>query len=686
MSEEAKNKIRSLKRVWDTDVDDKIGEKFTSPCIESSTLYRRLTGDFSSHVLRALKTNAIKNLLDSKENQCRIKILTHPSLTEEDKRTLENVLQHKQDLNDFLDKLMERSVENFLYKNEPHLNRQTRLDIFAQLIAKKNIIIKFAFSNNPQAIFHKKKGIFTFPWGDQLYHVGGNNETLRGLETSNEAFDTFQSWHDRDLEVIKINEKLFEDAWEGRSTKYITRKLNQNTLDKIIARSPTKFKNELKIKIIRKNQEPDPEVIKYDEKKDTYLTVTPKWDFQKKAREIFMSKKKGILKMATGTGKTRIALGIISELLNKKLINKIIIQMFGKALQNQWYDEIDNEWIISRLENEKIRILRSYERYNELDQFINNFSNKENIDLIVVSKKKLPGLLKEIETLDKEKCIIIHDEVHDLCTQDNIGKIKGMQKNIEYRLGLSATPKVDERNKFDFIRNQNLINEVGEIIFEFSLAQAIERGVLVGLDFKDLYYKLNREEKAKKARLAGALQNDELSDDEKDMIKIKMARINKLALNKIDVLEDFLKTDKDLLKKCFMFTLTKEYGDRVLNKVIPYETDVKTYYDEYADIINLEKFANGELECIISCRSLSQGVNLKRLENEFFFSIDGGRELIQRLGRVLRTDKENNPNKKATVVDFFDMEQMDQQKGADFQRFQELDRLSKIKFNTKYVN
>ena len=74
-----------------------------------------------------------------------------------------------------------------------------------------------------------------------------------------------------------------------------------------------------------------------------------------------------------------------------------------------------------------------------------------------------------------------------------------------------------------------------------------------------------------------------------------------------------------------MFTLTKEYGDRVLTKVIPYETDVKTYYDEYADTINLEKFANGELECIISCKSLSQGVNLKRLENEFFFSIDGGR-------------------------------------------------------------
>ena len=171
---------------------------------------------------------------------------------------------------------------------------------------------------------------------------------------------------------------------------------------------------------------------------------------------------------------------------------------------------------------------------------------------------------------------------------------QGMQKNIEYRLGLSATPKVEERNKFDLIRNQNLIKEVGEIIFKFTLSQAIERGVLVQLNFKPLNYKLNSEEKAKKAKLAGALQNDELSDSEKDMIKIRMARINKEASNKIDVLKDFLKTGKSLLKKCFMFTLTKEYGNRVLAEVIPHETNVKTYYDEYADTINLKKFANGE--------------------------------------------------------------------------------------------
>ena len=209
MNEEVKNKIRSLKRDWDTDEDDKFGEDFTSPCIENSTLYRRLSGDFSSHVIKVLKTSTVKNLIDTKENQCRIKILTHPSLTEEDKTTLENVLKQGRDIRDLLDKIAERSVEKYLYKNEPHLDRQTRLDIFAQLIAKKNILIKFAFSKNPRSLFHKKKGIFNFPWGDKLYHIGGENFSVGGLKENNEAFNTFQSWHERDLEIIKKKMKNY---------------------------------------------------------------------------------------------------------------------------------------------------------------------------------------------------------------------------------------------------------------------------------------------------------------------------------------------------------------------------------------------------------------------------------------------------------------------------------------------
>ncbi len=662
MSEEAKNKIRSLKRVWDTDVDDKIGEKFTSPCIESSTLYRRLTGDFSSHVLRALKTNAIKNLLDSKENQCRIKILTHPSLTEEDKRTLENVLQHKQDLNDFLDKLMERSVEKFIYKNEPYLDRQTRLDIFAQLIAKKNILIKFAFSKNPRALFHKKKGIFTFPWGDQLYHVGGNNETIGGLEINNEAFDTFQSWHERDLEVIKINEDLFEKAWENKSTKYITRELNQETLDKIIARAFPKFKKEFKVKVIRKNQKPDP--------------IEIKWSFQDDAVKIFLEKKAGILEMATGTGKTRTALKIIDKLLNQDKINKIIIQMKGSELIDQWEKELKN-WKLNRDEN--IRILKQNEESKDQEKFIANFKNN-NIDMIFISQFFLADCLKKLKSENLGKTLIIHDEIHNLPTDNMLSQIQGLQKNIQYRLGLSATVKDD----YDSQKDDRLFEEVGPIIFKFSTEDAIKKGILVEFDVHFVEYELTKSERKSKKDWMNwrhkqiQIRKMSMADIEK-VFRREVSKINKLAINKISVLENYIKNRLDILEKCFIFAQEHQYGDKILNKLINYIPEIKPHYDEHADKKNLEEFATGNLKCIVNCKKLNEGINMKSLSNIILVSSESKRQLIQRLGRVLRIDEEKHPDKRAFVLDFIENRQLEKMEGADYSRYIYLNELAKIK-------
>ena len=59
----------------------------------------------------------------------------------------------------------------------------------------------------------------------------------------------------------------------------------------------------------------------------------------------------GLLEMATGTGKTRTALSIATQLINEKKINKIILQMYGSDLIKQWHQNV-NKWIFSKLERE----------------------------------------------------------------------------------------------------------------------------------------------------------------------------------------------------------------------------------------------------------------------------------------------------------------------------------------------
>ena len=233
-----------------------------------------------------------------------------------------------------------------------------------------------------------------------------------------------------------------------------------------------------------------------------------------------------------------------------------------------------------------------------------------------------------------------------------------------------------------------MFKEVGPIIFRFGLDKAIERGVLVELDFIPLYYDLTeieKQERSKKRRQLHSIKDNEPGGLSRKQLMILIARFNKEAENKIEIFNNFLKKNPNILENCFIFSLTHDYGNKVLKKILNITPYVKTYYDEGADTENLKKFSNGELKCIVSCKSLSQGINLNNLNNVVFFSIDGRREFIQRLGRVLRSNPKNQ-NKKALVIDFFENEQFEKQKGSDYDRFEELNKLRTVRFNKMYAN
>ena len=66
------------------------------------------------------------------------------TLEEADKNTLETYLKSRSNLEEYLESLMTRSIEKYLSESNPEIDRQSRLDIFATLVAKKTIIIKFA--------------------------------------------------------------------------------------------------------------------------------------------------------------------------------------------------------------------------------------------------------------------------------------------------------------------------------------------------------------------------------------------------------------------------------------------------------------------------------------------------------------------------------------------------------------
>lgn len=668
MSDNFKAIIRNLPTTFDTEDDQKIGKELNSPCIQASTLYQRQTGDLTSNFLKILTEDCVKDLLKTEKGICRIQYITHMTLEEADKKTLEEYLINKNNLDEYLETLMDRSIEKYLSDSNLEIDYQSRLDIFATLIAKKTIIIKFAFPKKPRSIFHKKTGIFHFDWGDKISFIGGNNDTIGGLENNIEELELRKSWlGENDLNVIKKREATFFNAWNGKSSNFITRPLSIKNLNRLSIRPEKRFKSNG----FKKNVT---ETIN-----NTAENKKDKWAFQEEAVKIFLEKKAGILEMATGTGKTRTTFKIIDNLLDQKKINKIIIQMDGTSLLTQWIKEI-YDWKINR--DEPIRTLRQDQKKKEVEIFLSNFNN-QGIDILFVSQSFLPKLLNEIDGKDLSKTLIVHDEIHNLPTEKTLNEIKGLQKNIGYRLGLSATVKDDYDNEN---RTEQLFEEVGPIIFEYGLEKAIQSGILVEFDFDFVKYDLTDKEKKDKQWWIGwkdkQLKSKKMSNEEiEETFRREVSKINKKAENKINLLDNYVKINPKILEKCFIFVLEMDYGNLFLNKLIKYLPEIKTHYGKHGDNKNLEEFARGNLKCIINCKMLSEGINMKSLSNIILVSSESKRQLIQRLGRVLRVDDENNPNKKAFVLDFIETKQYDNQDkdGADFRRFEFLEQLSKVK-------
>jgi len=79
--------------------------------------------------------------------------------------------------------------------------------------------------------------------------------------------------------------------------------------------------------------------------------------------------------------------------------------------------------------------------------------------------------------------------------------------------------------------------------------------------------------------------------------------------------------------------------------------DFHTYFSGEESGV-LRRFAHGDLECLLTCHRLSEGIDIQDLRTVILFSSARARlETIQRMGRCLRVNPDDS-TKMANVVDF----------------------------------
>ena len=349
-------------------------------------------------------------------------------------------------------------------------------------------------------------------------------------------------------------------------------------------------------------------------------------EWQEKAFPLWWEKKRGIIKVVTGGGKTFFAIHCLKRYLENDPQKSILIVVPSIALLDQWYDSLS-------------------QNFDDKEISLNGGGEQTKI-ITKICISTIDSLKNIISLIDAENTLLIVDECHKIGTE----KRGEMLTNAWHAtLGLSATPERDYDDNFYIIIKKIL----GDIIFDYDYIDAREDEVIVNFKLLYGYAALLPEEENKYKKFTKSIQRraapiggQDMNDYPLKMLIFNRARLVKNSKNRIPYgIELIQKYERD---SWIVFTENKKQAkefNKIVNKLKGfnsgiYNTDLND--DERQE--NLEKFKAGNLNVLVSCTALDEGFDMPEADGAMILSASSSkRQRIQRMGRVLRitANKEN---------------------------------------------
>ena len=348
-------------------------------------------------------------------------------------------------------------------------------------------------------------------------------------------------------------------------------------------------------------------------------------EWQENAFPLWWAKKRGIIKVVTGGGKTVFAIHCLKKYLEEEPDKSILIVVPSIALLDQWY-----EGISLNFKSKDIAL---------------NGGGEQITDLSKVCITTIDSLKNIISKVDQDNTLLIVDECHKIGTEKRGEMLTG---NWHATLGLSATPERDYDDNFYIIIKKIL----GDIIFDYDYIDAREDEVIVNFKLLYAYAEMTEAENDKYKdftkkiqRRAATIGGNNMNDYPLKMLIFNRARMVKNSKNRIPFGVELLQKHKR--DSWIVFTENKKQA-KEFNKIINkkgyksaiYNTDLDN--NERED--NLNNFKSGNLNVLVSCTALDEGFDMPEADGAMILSASSSkRQRIQRMGRVLRitANKEN---------------------------------------------
>jgi superfamily II DNA or RNA helicase len=609
-----------------------------SPLLSESKLYWRGVGFFTSGWLKT----ACQGLVKLVENGGKARIVTSPIMQKADWEALQTGDMAK--LDETLRNILDKQVGDLF-----HALSKNTLNALAWMVSDDILEFRFAIPREYSrgGEYHDKVGVFIDEAEDSVAIHGSFNDSEKG-SLNGEAFSVFKSWEKGQRPYVEQHRKRLTSLWKSGNSQFVILSLPEAIRSEIVrcrtAKRPYTFDKD--------NSEVEPSFNKILLKD---IKLRP---YQKEAIDAWKRNGyKGILEMATGTGKTFTALAGAVEIFNSLGQIAILILVPYLHLLEQWRQNCERFGFLP------ILCSGNHDQWpTEVRSKVQDFNicGLPCICIIAVHQTAASGkFANALKSLPANKTMLIADEVHGL----GAPKFKNaLLRNADMRLGLSATP----RRWFDEDGTQALFDYFEGICFEFSLRKAIGT-FLTPYRYYPVPVHLTNSESEKYEELSRRIallvaKNSDPDVSEDEILKkllIQRARIVSEAENKNFLLTEAIKKQ---IENCFI--AGKELQNTLVycapgkhKEVLKSLSKLGLRCHEFVHYVSmknrenvLKQFAKGDIQVLIAIHCLDEGVDIPSTQTAYFLaSTTNPKEFIQRRGRILRKFEKKE---RADVYDF----------------------------------
>lgn len=324
--------------------------------------------------------------------------------------------------------------------------------------------------------------------------------------------------------------------------------------------------------------------------------LTPR-RWQVEAMDRWMRRRRGVVSVVTGAGKTALAILICQRIWDRNPEQRVVIIVPTLALLDQWAVAIDTELLLA---SEDVALFSGEGRA----------SSPARINVAVINTAR--ALPRDFFGRD---VLLIVDECHRAGSPENS---RALRVDAVASLGLSATPIRDLDDGFETY----VAPALGPIIYEYGYVDAKRDGILSDFALHHFRIPLTTEEARRYATLGSRGKGSKVPIDSPRRNAAAVAIVEQTVGPRL-VFHERVASATEIAR------LLDGRGERV-----------GIYHSHIGPSIrrrNLELFKLGQFTTLVTCRALDEGVNVPDASVAVIAaSTKSTRQRIQRLGRVLR--------------------------------------------------